>query len=137
MWAAVERVRPDGQVVIQSQHPDHYAIQAVLSQDRGEFYKHELRFRAELGYPPFRRFCRVSVRARQEPPARALADACGRRLREAGLTVYPATPDRRGLVWRLVVKGQADLPARVAQAVAEPPPPRARGIIEVEMDPVD
>jgi len=138
MWAAVERVRPDGQVVIQSQHPEHYAIRAVLSQDRGEFYKQELRFRAELGYPPFRRLCRVSVRARQEPSARALADVCGRRLREAGLTVYPATPDRRGLVWQLVVKGQADLPARVAQAVAQPPtPPRARGIIEVEMDPVD
>jgi primosomal protein N' (replication factor Y) (superfamily II helicase) len=137
MWAAVERVEPDGQVVIQSQHPDHYAIRAILGQDRAEFYKHELRFRAELGYPPFRRLCRVTARARQEAAARALAEACHRRLGEAGLTVYPPAPDRRGLAWRIAVKGQADLPARVALALAAPPAPRSRGIIEVEMDPVD
>jgi len=139
MWAAAERVRPDGQVVIQSQHPDHYAIRAVTSQDRAEFYKHELRFRAELGYPPFRRLCRVTVRARQESVASALAGACGRRLSAAGLTAYPAARDPRGLAWRIVVKGRADLPVRVTQALPDRASPRssARGIIEVEMDPVD
>src|SRR3989442_14027834 len=112
-------------------------MRGLLSQARGELYKHELRCRPELGSPPFRRLCRVTVRARQEPSARALADACGRRLREAGLTVYPATPDRRGLVWRLVVKGQAELPARVAQAVAGPPqPPRPPGLLRGGMAPV-
>jgi primosomal protein N' (replication factor Y) (superfamily II helicase) len=137
MWAAVERVRPDGEVVIQSQHGDHYAIRAILGQDRSEFYKYELRFRAELGYPPFRRVGRVTARARQQVAARALAEACGRRLGEAGLTVYPPAPDRRGLAWRIAVKGQVDLPARVTRALAAPPAPRSRGIIDVEMDPVD
>ena len=139
LWAAAERVRPDGQLVIQSQNPDHYALRAVKAHDRAEFYRHELRFRAELGYPPFRRLGRITLRARAAPAARELAEACRRRLADAKVTVYPPTEERRGLAWRLIVKGQADLPALVAAALEERPGAarRGRGMIEVEMDPVD
>jgi len=135
MWAAAERVGPDGWVVIQSQNPQHYGIRSVVDQDRSEFYKHELRFRAELGYPPFRRLCRVGARARSSEDARALAEWCLPRLRDAGLTVYPAVPERRGLAWRILVKGHADLPSRVSASLQDRG--HARGIIETEMDPVD
>ncbi|PYM06657.1 MAG: primosomal protein N' [Candidatus Rokuibacteriota bacterium] len=139
MWAAAERVRPDGQVVIQSQHHDHYILRAVIDQDRAEFYKHELRFRAESGYPPFRRLCRVTARGRSASAARALADTCVGRLRDARLTVYPAIAERRGLAWRILVKGRADLPAHVSRALEDggPADRRGRGMIEIEMDPVD
>lgn len=142
MWAAAERVRPDGRVVIQTQNPDHYAVRAVAAQDRAVFYAPELRFRAELGYPPFRRLARLAARGRSAGEAREQAEACARRLREAGLTVYPPVPDRRRLSWRLLVKGPAELPERVAQAVggtADGAGRRgaARGMIDVEMDPVD
>ncbi len=139
MWAAAERVRPDGQVVIQSQHPDHYILRAVINQDRAEFYKHELRFRAESGYPPFRRLCRVTARGRSERAARELADTCVQRLGDARLTVYPAIPERRGFAWRILVKGRADLPAQVSRALEDgrPADRRGRGMIEIEMDPVD
>jgi primosomal protein N' (replication factor Y) len=138
LWAAAERVRADGQLVIQSQNPDHYILRAIVEHERPEFYRHELRFRAELGYPPFRRLCRITARGRTESSARDLAEACARRLGAAQLTVYPATPERRGLAWRIVVKGHADLPARVAAALPEGAPARrGRNMIEIEMDPVD
>ena len=44
LWAAAERVRPDGALIIQSQNPTHYALQAVASGDLSRFYTPELRF---------------------------------------------------------------------------------------------
>jgi primosomal protein N' len=38
LWAAAEAVAPDGSVVVQTQHPDHYAVRSVREQDRAAFY---------------------------------------------------------------------------------------------------
>ena len=54
-------MRPDGALVVQSQNPEHYALVALARQDLDIFYKDEVRFRAELGYPPFRRLAIVTV----------------------------------------------------------------------------
>jgi primosomal protein N' (replication factor Y) len=142
LWAAAEAVMPDGRVIVQTQHPEHYAVRTVQTQDRAGFYKEELRFRAELGYPPFRRLCEVSTRAREDSRARALADECAAALRGiAGLTVYPpasASPTgARNRRWRFVVKGPADLPHLLAPALAPLLGKRrgAAGMVEVEMDP--
>ncbi|MGH9360997.1 MAG: replication restart helicase PriA, partial [Thermoanaerobaculia bacterium] len=42
-----------GKVVIQTYHPDHYAIQAALRQDDASFAREELRFRRVFHYPPY------------------------------------------------------------------------------------
>jgi hypothetical protein len=34
LWAAAESVAPGGRLVIQTQHPEHYAVRAVQAQDR-------------------------------------------------------------------------------------------------------
>jgi primosomal protein N' (replication factor Y) len=139
LWASAELVRADGQVIVQSQNPDHYALRALVAQDLAEFYKHELRSRAELGYPPFGRLCRVTARARTAADARKLADACAARLREAKLTAYGARPERRGLVWTIVVKGPAHLPALLTRALQDlgRGRTRGRGMLELDMDPID
>ena len=142
LWAGAEAVVPDGRIIVQTQHPEHYAIRSAQAQDRSLFYEDELRFRAELGYPPFRRLCEISTRAREDARARALAEECATALRGLdGLTVYPpasASPAGvRTRRWRFVVKGPADLPHRVAPALG-PLLGRRRGsagVVEVEMDP--
>ena len=55
------------------------------------------------------------------------------------LTVYPPVIERRERARRIVVKGDADLPAALADALADfrRPRPRGRGIIAVEVDPVE
>jgi primosomal protein N' (replication factor Y) len=139
-WAAAERVAADGHVVIQSQTPDHYAIRAVVAQDPRLFYREELRFRSELGYPPFRRLCRVTVQGRAATDARALADDCARRLTQAGVVVYPPSGDGRGLSWQLLAKGGDGLADTVAGALADlrsAPGVHGRDKIGVEMDPVE
>jgi len=142
LWAGAEAVVPDGRIIVQTQHPEHYAIRSAQAQDRSLFYEDELRFRAELGYPPFRRLCEISTRAREDARARALAEECATALRGLdGLTVYPpasaSPPGVRTRRWRFVVKGPADLPHRVAPALG-PLLGRRRGsagVVEVEMDP--
>ena len=139
-WAAAERVAADGALIIQSQNPEHYAFGAVARQNLHEFYQHELTFRAELGYPPFRRLAVVTTRAREAAETSRLAQSIGAALRGgAGLTVYPPVADRRDRAHRIVVKGDADLPRRLEEALREFETPRSasRGIIDVEVDPVE
>jgi primosomal protein N' (replication factor Y) (superfamily II helicase) len=143
LWAAAEAVGPDGRVIVQTLHPEHYAVQAVRAQDRAGFYEHELRFRAELGYPPFRRLCVVSVRGRSEAGARALVtEAHGAVSGLGGLSVYPpaplGAPGVKSSRWSFTIKGPAELPRLLAPALA-PFVERGRrhgGVVEVEMDPV-
>jgi primosomal protein N' (replication factor Y) len=139
-WAAAERVSADGTLIIQSQNPDHYVFEAVAHQSLAAFYRHELKFRGELGYPPFRRLAVVTVRAREATETGRLAEAMGQALRaERRLTVYPPVADRRDRARRVVVKGDADLPRRLEEALRDFGTARAasRGIIDVEVDPVE
>jgi primosomal protein N' (replication factor Y) (superfamily II helicase) len=137
LWAAAERVGPGGALVIQSQNPGHYALEAVARQQLETFYQPELKFRAELGYPPFRRLAIVTLGGAD---TRVLTGEVAAALRASSrLTVYPPVIERRERARRIVVKGDADLPAALADALADfrRPRPRGRGIIAVEVDPVE
>jgi primosomal protein N' (replication factor Y) len=66
-----------GRVVLQTYSPEHYIIQAAARHDYAAFYARELRYRKDLGYPPFRRVMRLvythSDNARAETEGAALA----------------------------------------------------------------
>jgi primosomal protein N' (replication factor Y) len=143
LWNAAEAVAADGRLVIQTLHPEHYAVRAVQTRDRAEFYSPELRFRAELGYPPYRRLCRVTVTGPSEATTRALVQDCAARLRgRPGLDVYPAIAQgvagARRARHSFLVKG----PDGLAGILREPLLPvlerRRQGaaVVEVEMDPM-
>ena len=140
LWAAAERVVEGGALVIQSQNPTHYAFDAVVRQDLAAFYAHELRFRGELSYPPFRRLATLTVRGQSAPETERLAARVSAALRTStALQVYPPGADRRNRVRRVVVKGPAELPRLVGAALEEFRGGRqeGRGIIDVEVDPVE
>ncbi|MDD2696514.1 MAG: helicase-related protein, partial [Anaerolineales bacterium] len=67
-----------GEVVLQTFQPEHYAIQAAARHDYAAFYRQELAYRSELGYPPFTRLARLEYRhanaGRAESVARHLAE---------------------------------------------------------------
>jgi primosomal protein N' (replication factor Y) (superfamily II helicase) len=137
LWAAAERVGGHGTLVIQSQNPTHYALEAVARQELAAFYRHEVKFRAELGYPPFRRLAVISLRGGD---SRRLADEVAAALRASPqLVVYPLVAERRERTRRIVVKGDAELPSVLAAALEDfrAPRPRSRGIMDVEVDPVE
>lgn len=67
-----------GRVVIQTYHPEHYAIQAALRQDDEGFAREEMRFRRVFHYPPYTRMVQLLMadrnRERGERRLRELAD---------------------------------------------------------------
>ncbi|MBI2265714.1 MAG: primosomal protein N' [Armatimonadetes bacterium] len=61
-----------GQVVIQTYEPEHPALTAVFLGEEERFYEEELRWREELGYPPFTRLANLVIAApREEDASRA------------------------------------------------------------------
>lgn len=67
-----------GRVVIQTFHPDHYAIRAALHGDDAGFLAEEMRFRRAFHYPPFTRMVQLLAHGRDRERAadllRQLAD---------------------------------------------------------------
>ena len=141
LWGAAERVVPGGGIIVQSQTPGHYVFEALAAQDLGAFYRREMKFRGELGYPPFRRLAIITVTAPSAVDMGRLADEIVAALASvsSALTVYGPAPARRDRARRIVVKGHADLAAQLGGALAEfrRPRPKSRGIIDVEVDPVE
>jgi primosomal protein N' (replication factor Y) (superfamily II helicase) len=144
LWAAAEAVGGGGKLIVQTLHPDHYAVAAVRGQDRDAFYRHELPFRSELGYPPYRRLCHLSARGKTAAGVKALIEeAAGALAGIEGLTVYPAMAlGAPGAVaatrMRCVIKGPDNLP----RLIGPPLRPflergrRSHGVVEIEMDPM-
>jgi len=139
-WAAAERVAPGGALVVQSQTPEHYVFDACARHDLEPFYRHELKFRGELGYPPFRRLAIITITAASAAETQRVGtDVAAALTTASALTVYGPAPARRDRAQRIVVKGHADLATSLADALADfrRPRPKSRGIIDIEVDPVE
>jgi primosomal protein N' (replication factor Y) len=51
-----------GHAILQTYQPEHYAIQAAAKHDYREFYEAEIHQRRRLGFPPFKRLVRFTIR---------------------------------------------------------------------------
>ncbi len=132
-----------GRFVVQTYHPDHYAIQAVLNQDDEAFANHEMRFRRTFHYPPFTRMVQIVVRDRNRDRGRSRIDelaAAARRHELAARVRFsgpaPAPLERLKGHWRFQFLMRAANGAdvrRLAKAVA--PAPSAD--VAVDVDPQD
>jgi len=77
-----------GRVVIQTYAPEHFSIGAASGHDYAAFYKDEIVFRREAGYPPFAQLLRLVYSDEDEAACRAAGEALATRLR-AALTLAP------------------------------------------------
>ncbi len=106
-----------GRVVLQTYTPDHYAIQAAAKHDYAEFFAREMRYRKDLGYPPFRRVMRMVYRHPDNGRAEAEANVVARQLlarikdeRIAATDLAGPAPCFFGKIageyrWQIVVRG--------------------------------
>ena len=69
-----------GRAIIQTYHPDHYAIQSAARQDYAAFFRQEMAFRARYDYPPLRELARLVYSHSQEGRAREEAGRVARLL---------------------------------------------------------
>ena len=112
-----------GRVILQTYQPEHYVIQAAAKHDYLGFTRQELRYRRELGYPPFRRLARIVFRDANAERAQEGAHNAASQLRhiiaQRGLTgtslIGPApcffSRIDRQYRWQLLLRGPDPLSA--------------------------
>ncbi len=72
------RSRRGGRVVIQTYSPEHYVIQAAAEHHYTAFYRREMEYRRELGYPPLQRMARLIYWDKDAEKAESMAGQMGR-----------------------------------------------------------
>ncbi len=133
-----------GKVVIQTYHPDHYAIRSVLLNDDQLFLSQEMRFRRNFNYPPFTRMVQLlaehKLRERVELGLRATARHLTAHPLAAGVRIVgpaPAPLERLRGKWRfqILLRGVSGVRLRrlVHQVLEEHPNPD----ISIDVDPYD
>lgn len=79
-----------GEVVLQTYTPEHYAVRAAVRQDYKAFYQQEIRYRRALSYPPFVRMMKVTCFHKVYEKALSQAGRISRWLS----SVLPALPEK-------------------------------------------
>lgn len=75
------RGQGNGNVVIQTYNPEHYAIRAAAKQNYQDFYDQEIQFRRSLTYPPFSQQIRLTLNSQNQSLAQREAQRVGNILR--------------------------------------------------------
>lgn len=88
------RKKVQGEVVLQTYHPEHYAIRHARMHDYRGFYDEEIQYRQALGYPPFAELMRMTFFDTVYEQAFNHAERCVERLQE----IVAATGDEIELI---------------------------------------
>jgi primosomal protein N' (replication factor Y) len=72
-----------GRVLIQTFHPNHYALRHACAQDYAGFYAEEIRYRRSLSYPPFVALASLLIHGEELTRAQATAAELKLALEEA------------------------------------------------------
>lgn len=131
-----------GKVLVQTHHPEHYALQAAQQHDYLGFYEQELQHRQTLNYPPFCKLVHVLVRARKEDVAQSAADELADALIKTspqvdvlGPALAPHGRLRSQYRYQIVLKGSAEalLPALDFLRAKR----LSKAFLSVDVDPMD
>jgi primosomal protein N' (replication factor Y) len=131
-----------GRVVIQTFHPDHYAIQAALRGDDAAFLDEEMRFRRVFHYPPYTRLAQLLVHDRKRERAQAaieeVAEALARHPQAGAVRLTgpaPAPLERLRGEWRFQLLARAASFRDLHRVLAEALPRHPSYDLTVDIDP--
>ncbi len=136
-----------GRVVIQTYHPDHYAIRAALDQNDAAFAEEEMRFRRVFHYPPYTRVVKVLSQSADKAEAQSAAESLARTLiaqpemsdiRLVGPSAAPLERLRGKWRFQLLLRGVSG--ARIKRMLArslELLSHAERAVLVVDVDPQD
>jgi len=133
-----------GRVVIQTFHPDHYAIRAALEHDDAAFAAEEMRFRKVFHYPPFTRMVHLLVRDQKRDRGWARVQELAERVTThplaAGVRVSgpaPAALERLRNQWRFQLLLRHPSGSVLRRLLAAALPEGADRDLTVDVDPYD
>ena len=106
------RGKSKGQVLVQTHHPGHYALEAAMEHDYVGFYAKEIGDRERLRYPPFCRLVNIVLRTTKEAAVHQAAEDLAKRLEklEAGVDLLGPAPAphnrlRNQFRYQILIKG--------------------------------
>ncbi|HEV2280749.1 MAG TPA: primosomal protein N' [Acidobacteriaceae bacterium] len=134
-----------GQVIVQTYHPEHYAVQLAAKHDFEAFAEREMRFRRAMHYPPYAALANVLLQSPRLEEAAGWASTLGRwcqntmlrGVRVLGPASAPISKIKRTYRFHLVMKAesrkalQQALRAMLAHA-EEAGIPRANLVVDVD-----
>lgn len=135
-----------GKVFIQTYHPEHFSLICAAAQDVENFYRQELPFRRELGYPPCGHLVNLIFSGNSGDQVKSSATQLARHLQSVagdveilGPSPCPLTRLRGKYRYQILFKSPSRPPLRrllgaVDSAVAELPRQVA---IHIDIDPLD
>ncbi len=131
-----------GRVVIQTFHPEHYAIRAALAHDDTGFAAEEMRFRRLFHYPPYVRMVQLLARDRRRDRAAALLDEVAEQLRVHALAdgvrftgPAPAPLERLKNEWRFQLFLRAASARRLNRLLRDVLAASPRPNLTIDVDP--
>lgn len=112
------RSRLGGEVVVQTRHPEHYALMAAGKHDYKQFYEQEIVYRREMRYPPFVSLVNLLIRGKKEDKSEAAAASIAAFITEwqkrSGRKVEMLGPSQASKYklsgmfrWQILLKGEA------------------------------
>lgn len=150
----------EGEVIVQSYAPEHYAITTAKGHDYDAFLREELRHRSVMGYPPYCRLVLVTMSHEQLALLSTTSEAFARELRElaehegvllplaSGMpralevlgpvaSSIPRMKDRYRFQCVVKYRGSIDVSALIRRALTpfEEAPPQRRILFSVDVDP--
>ena len=132
-----------GEVIIQTYNPEHYSIQSARLHDYEGFYRQEIKFRQELGYPPFRHLVSITLQSPNHDHLMKVAKklggileaGSGEKIEVLGPTPAPISRLRSRWRWQILLKGDkvGELRDAVRESLARLKEP-ASGKVRISFD---
>jgi primosomal protein N' (replication factor Y) len=139
-----------GKVIIQTYHPEHYAVVCARAQDYEGFYQREINFRSMMNYPPFCALVNILIHGKEVTKAHGTADRLAAELRQAaqdpgmirvlGPAPAPLARLRNEYRFQVLIKARSRRSAREALDIAMDRTLKAGAnphSVSVEVDPIN
>ena len=134
-----------GEVIIQSTHQEHYALNFAKTHDYNSFYDKEVEFRRQMGYPPFSALCNIILRGKNEQSVKESVLEVHNLLLQTnlvnGFEILGPSPASRiklhGMIrWQILLKGKK---SGIIQSVLDIRKTKLRSgvILTFDIDPFD
>ncbi|MCX8014683.1 MAG: hypothetical protein N2748_01565, partial [candidate division WOR-3 bacterium] len=130
----------DCKVIIQSFHPDHYAIYRAVQGNYLKFYEQELSARRKLNYPPFSRLATITIKPTRVENGQKIAEAVVNKLNQIknisvlGPSIIPHPRKPQILTHQILIKIRPN--QILANLIAKEELTLGQADIDINIDPV-
>ena len=139
------RGEKEGEVVVQTYQPDHYAVLAAAQQDYEVFYRQEIEMRRELDYPPFSQLANLVLISESKLEAESRAAALAQHITASdptgqvvvlGPAPAPLARLRGRYRWHLLLRAPQDVLSPTLRTAFSTLSDWPQGSMIVDVDPV-